>query len=68
MDNTDLIQAMTAVALPNQHAEAQTEELPRRADLEQLFLSPSKQFSEEWLNKLQEFSPAPSSLTTQTVD
>jgi hypothetical protein len=38
------------------HKEAPEEDL--ESELERLYLAPDQQFSEEWLNKLQQYMPA----------
>lgn len=58
VDLNALYKAMKAVTLSS-NAAGNGENLPEddaetRVDLEKMFLTPNKEFSEEWLNKIQQ--------------
>jgi hypothetical protein len=61
--DNDLLEAMRSLILPSNETEDRKTSRPREipsekglpTDLEKLFLTPSQTFSEEWLNKLQQY-------------
>lgn len=61
-----LLKAMEAVSLPlgdaekksNPPSKKETSEESLESELERLYLAPDQQFSEEWLNKLQQYMPS----------
>lgn len=65
MVNTQLLEAMAKLTLPpespNEDVSDGSYKDSSTAELEKLFLSPDQRFSDEWLNKLQQYS---SSTTT----